>query len=1139
MSTPSTPCSIILALFSISIIASTCLGALPETRSRDGYVRRTTAGWVIGTASVEKVVHMEGGKLLLASHKNKASDREYFQGGRNAGEFRLIVGSETLSGSSGGWSLVREETHRLAQGELELAITLRRAPVEVVKHYVVYPGTPVIREWLEVANASHASIRIREPYFLDAHVMGEETDSLEFLYITGGGSYNGSQLLKQEKMSRTYQRTLDAHGGIEPYEAGCYNSYLPLVSMRNITRKDGLAAGWDYLGHWIVQAGNFGAGPGELSMKLGGYTKELAPGERITTPKAFTAAFAGDLDAMGNTILDWQYEYMWEYTNPDYFAKTRWSVDWPMPYAPAGGVPNGDNWGRRFALDIRYIDLMRATGGDILWDDAGWYDKWGSWRGPDWSLVTDYLNKYGMKWKLWFPTFLGTRDSIVGQKHPDWVIPGQFNLDQSIRGTIDWQYDLLKEAVAKWGDFQYRYDGGPAVATNDTDQLAADQNFRELLERFRRDFKGSGVDSCHGGGRWISYDIARLSDSGEYSDGGIGPYTGYYTSLLMPPDKLHNNADFDHTYYNAGSDRTHLAASPMWYRDPGDGPSVEAIRKDWDLYRYLLHEGVAGRWSHVFRPDVENDDAIWYFQRADRTSSKSMIITKHPKTGPVYYLLSQPLDVKPSWNKLGQYAPISGGGSDSDGFYGAPWNMPALATTSVAAIDTGIYQDPTDGGIRYYGVTGEAFGPMNFKYEAAGGELSFVTAINKAGGRRKVNERSFGMAIQSGQAPVTITKIGQFQDGKNIGRYKLTLIRASDGALLGSTELDMANAPVDSLGFAYASLPRPVRLDNTGPAVTIKPRGLQPGMTYDVHCAVADCRARRTGADLMQNGMRFNAVLPGELVFLNLPLRPESGGDKTPPTVPKNVTKRIASNLGMQGIEIAWLPGTDNNWISYYAIVKNGVLLGKAAKGTFYFDHKGAARQDLNSPYKVCTVDGDGNRSECVAASEVAGEPETYRPLGEFGPAQSASQWRYEESADEGSFREMSWDPGGYEGRWTGSGAARIGRIWMQPSASTDVSRTFLVPADAVLTIAGEVRKDPSADNQRALAARIVLNDRVIWPTSGWAEISSRYDNPIHHQLANIASKAGDRIRFIIRRTGTNEPDPVIWDPIITVRNQH
>lgn len=135
------------------------------------------------------------------------------------------------------------------------------------------------------------------------------------------------------------------------------------------------------------------------------------------------------------------------------------------------------------------------------------------------------------------------------------------------------------------------------------------------------------------------------------------------------------------------------------------------------------------------------------------------------------------------------------------------------------------------------------------------------------------------------------------------------------------------------------------------------------------------------------------------------------------------------------------------------------LLLGKAAKGTFYFDHKGAARQDLNSHYKVCTVDGDGNRSECVAASEVAGEPETYRPLGEFGPAQSASQWRYEESADKGSFWEMSWDPGGYEGRWTGSGAARIGRIWMQPSASTDVSRTFLVPADAVLTIAGEVRR--------------------------------------------------------------------------------
>ena len=102
----------------------------------------------------------------------------------------------------------------------------------------------------------------------------------------------------------------------------------------------------------------------------------------------------------------------------------------------------------------------------------------------------------------------------------------------------------------------------------------------------------------------------------------MGPYSSYWSSLIVPPDKLHNVVDFDHTWYKPGSDRTHLGMGPTWYRDPGDGPDTEAIRKDWEIYHYMVAQGVAGRWSHVFRPGVENDDPVWYFQRADREGRK-------------------------------------------------------------------------------------------------------------------------------------------------------------------------------------------------------------------------------------------------------------------------------------------------------------------------------------------------------------------------------------------------------------------------------------------------------------------------------------------------------------------------------------
>ena len=85
-----------------------------------------------------------------------------------------------------------------------------------------------------------------------------------------------------------------------------------------------------------------------------------------------------------------------------------------------------------------------------------------------------------MKWVLWYPTFLATPESKVAQQHPNWLIPGQETLEQSIPGTVDWQRRLLDDSVRAWGDYQWRYDIAPAASANDTDALAADQNFREL-----------------------------------------------------------------------------------------------------------------------------------------------------------------------------------------------------------------------------------------------------------------------------------------------------------------------------------------------------------------------------------------------------------------------------------------------------------------------------------------------------------------------------------------------------------------------------------------------------------------------------------------------------------------------------------
>jgi hypothetical protein len=1086
----------------------------PET---DAYAHRSGMTWTLGTARVEQTISLDNGRLVLNSFRNKSSGREYRDSGSPPSELRFEADGQGVDFPSWRWTFVRDNVQRLPGGEVELDVTLKGGPLEVTRHWVAYAQTGIIRSWTDIRNVSQKPVNIRNVFFLNTRVLGADADRLELNYITGGGNFNGSQLLKTERVEPTRSRTFDSYVGVQK---GAYSAYLPLLLLHNPGNPEFFAAGWDYMGHWSLEVGSKTGDPVQVALRISGYDSALAPGSDIETPKTFTAAFSGDLDDVGNQLLDWQYRYFWDATNPNYFAKTRWAVDWPSPWVGNGGTPSADNWGRRLALDLRYVDLLREAGGDILWDDAGWYDHWGSWNAPDWRRTTAYLQKHSMRWVLWFPTFLATPESAVAQQHPGWILPAELTFEQSIPATASWQKDLLDRSVAQWQNFQWRYDIAPAVSATDTGALAADQNFRGLIRDFKNSHPESGVDACDGGGRWISYDLARLAESGEYTDGGVGPYSGYYTSLLVPPDKYHNVSDFDHTYYNPASDRIHLALDPTWYRDPGDGPDVESIRKDWELYHYFTAQSVVGRWSHIFRPPVSNDDPIWYTQRMNAAGSKGVIITKHAKTGPEYFLISKPMS-----------------NTSGDRYEGGPTQMPAFFTTNAAAPDTGIYSDPIDGSYRYYGVPGEAYGPLNFRYRSSQSEQTYITQIVRHGVAEHVTDKFFGMAIQTGRQALTISELGQYDPGNNHGTYSLMLVRASDKVILGSATLDMAAGHVDTLGFKYAKLDRAITIDPVPhQPVTVFPRGLQPEANYDVRTYYSKLRLQESGSDLMRKGISLPSILPGELIFLNLPNYPGSGTDKTPPEAPGNVTQRPASNLGARGVEVAWSAARDNNWVSYYEILKNGSVVARSAKGTFYFDHSSGARAEPQGVYAVRTVDGDGNRSSAAVAQKAPGDPDTYEALGDFGPSQGGNNWTYEESSDGETYRALEWQNGGYEGFWAGSGLGRIGRIWMQPSAATDLSRTFRAPARGSLTISGEFQKDPSAEQNLLAYVRILHNNRQIWPAAEWAAVSAFGAPPARYELRDIDVHRGDAIRFTIKHNGENRSEPIIWDPSITFR---
>ena len=597
------------------------------------------------------------------SFLNKRAASEYVQNDGSP-EFRLPCGSVVLTGLEGNWAFAAQDIRKGKQGELELTLTLERTGIRVARHYIAYPGTGMIREWTGVENRGLQPVALGAPFFFTTTVMSNSAQAgLELSHFTGAFHMPDSQRLVTQKVGADY-----AHEYSSPYAA---MNHMPLMILSPAGAGHGLFFGWDYLGPWSAPMGAFEGSDFHCGLRLNGYHRNLAPGESVELPQAFTGVFVGDLDDLSNEMLDWQYAFAWDHKNPAYFAQPRIAVDFPAPWVAEGGT--AENWSCRLALDLYFTDLARYLGAGVLWDDAGWYDEWGSWNGPAFGLVTDYLRKHAMTQMVWLPTFMSrpgsqvARDLGAAVALPKGAWGYATGVDQSRSEATAWQRKLLDQKTHEWGDFQWRLDGAPGWGL---DRLVADQQFRLLLRDFLADHPGCAIDeSSLGGASLMGVDLARYACSIQVTDGdGVRDHSGYYGSMILPPDLWHwivlgARGKEPRKNYDIRLDRMHLRMNPVWFGDPGtslpyckhntsqDYPAqaiiglrarslgdLEKIRIDWDLYAYLRREGVAGRWGHVFRPRVEGDNPVLYFQRMNRTGTKGVILTtrswEHPEQGP-------------------------------------------------------------------------------------------------------------------------------------------------------------------------------------------------------------------------------------------------------------------------------------------------------------------------------------------------------------------------------------------------------------------------------------------------------------------------------------------------------------------------
>jgi hypothetical protein len=446
----------------------------------------------------------------------------------------------------------------------------------------------------------------------------------------GGASFTASTGFSSTQGANgwSYQDLVGASGCPTGGWTETSSVYIPWFSIWNRTQKDGVAVGFDYYGRWAMAAGDQGGGRGSLSLSIPNYDQSLAPNDTVTTPQAFTAVYVNDSDDMTNRLLDWQYRYMWDYTRSPYFGAIRMLGYWYNGSQWTGAWDQAGTLQKVFGL----ADHLRTMGADTYHRDNGWWDTPGNWNGPDFRSSGDYLAQSGIKQLVYMMAYDANTSSDVYAAHPDWFATASpcgyadRLIDLTKPGAETWMGDLLIGKAQSWGDFQWRNDSCPVADWSGARQLAQDQAFRRVQQRFLDTRPGSALQAVDSGGNEVSWEFMRMASGFSITDrDGAGEQ--YDASRLFPADKMSGIPDA----WNPGSCSTAwnelLMFNPDFTGDTSDTTKLTCMRKLVDLYHYMLEQDVAGRWVHQFHPHASDEDRNW-FERVSKHQQQALVIYK-------------------------------------------------------------------------------------------------------------------------------------------------------------------------------------------------------------------------------------------------------------------------------------------------------------------------------------------------------------------------------------------------------------------------------------------------------------------------------------------------------------------------------
>ncbi len=450
--------------------------------------------------------------------------------------FKIVIGDETITSLSDGWTLLNYAARIQPNQSVELEITLARGAFKTHLHHVTFPGTGFVEQWAVVENAGNATLPALAALDDIMLPLKPSAENLT-LYWVQGLDPPGGNVGDPPRVANLKLRSLELTEGISHDLFSTRRSSeenIGWFALHAPNLREGIVGGIEWSGAWWLRASRANTVTSFQAIAED-FRRDLAPGESFETPHRFLGFFEGDLDSAANVTHAFVRQYLMR-PQPANFPWAHFNT-WFAYYVNL----NEETLRRE-------VDVAAELGLEAFCVDAGWYAGspndvdfsfgLGTWREnrdkfpSGLAAFADYVHGKGMKFGLWVePERADLKYAGPGTEIPlEWFSPRTPfdaapppDLPQSSRiwlgnpAAVEWMKGWLTRIVQEYHVDWLKWDNNlwlscdPPGETRDA-EYAHVRGLYEVFDFLRAQFPALVIENCASGGHRMDFGLLRRTD---------------------------------------------------------------------------------------------------------------------------------------------------------------------------------------------------------------------------------------------------------------------------------------------------------------------------------------------------------------------------------------------------------------------------------------------------------------------------------------------------------------------------------------------------------------------------------------------------------------------------------------------------